>query len=176
MRQRIHDLWGAFQPALAGAVLLLFTACGEPQKTVLALEPTDATVCALDGMLLTDFPGPKAQIHYDTGDPDFFCDTMEMLSIYLRPEQQKRVTAVYTQDMAQTDWNKPSGHWIDARAAFYVLGSDMKGSMGPTAASFARAEDAQAFAKAHGGKVLRFDEITPAMVSLDGGVLHDQNM
>ena len=123
----------------------------------------------LDGMLLVDFPGPKGQIHYDKGPPDFFCDTFELLVTYLSPEEQKRIRAMFTQDMAKADWNKPVGSWIDARSALYVFGSDMKGSMGPTAASFARREDAEAFARQHGGKVVRFEEITPAMVSLDGG-------
>ncbi|WP_425444952.1 nitrous oxide reductase accessory protein NosL [Thauera aromatica] len=37
--------------------------------------------------------------------------------------------------------------------------------MGPTAASFAREADAQAFATEHGGSVLRFDEVTPTTSS-----------
>ena len=36
--------------------------------------------------------------------------------------------------------------------------------------------DAQAFAAQHGGKVLKFDEVKPDMVILDGGALHDQSM
>lgn len=49
-------------------------------------------------MLLLDYPGSKAQIHYDQGLPEFFCDTVEMFAIYLEPEQKKRVVAIYTQD------------------------------------------------------------------------------
>jgi copper chaperone NosL len=101
---------------------------------------------------------------------------MELMSIYLAPEQKRRVVGLYTQDMAQTDWKNPQDHWIDAKTASFVLGSRMKGSMGPTLATFARAEDAQAFAKQYGGKVLRFGEITLDMVRLDGGVLKDEKM
>ncbi|MFZ5509499.1 MAG: nitrous oxide reductase accessory protein NosL [Pseudomonadota bacterium] len=152
-------------------------ACGGAEKTSLApLEITRDTVCSLDGMILADYPGPKAQIHYDQGPPDFFCDTMELFSIYLRPEQQKRVRALYVQDMGKADWNNPQDHWIDARNAFFVHGASKRGSMGPTLASFAREEDAKAFAAQYGGKVLRFTEVTPDMVSLDGGALHDQRM
>jgi copper chaperone NosL len=50
------------------------------------------------------------------------------------------------------------------------------GSMGPTLASFARIEDAQAFVKQYGGKVLRFDEVTVDMVALDGGAQHNERM
>jgi copper chaperone NosL len=127
-------------------------------------------------MALADYAGPKGQIHYDRGSPDFFCDTVELIATVLRPEQQKRVVAVYTNDMAKADWEEPRDNWIEARTAFYVRGSDRKGSMGPTLASFAREEDAQAFARAHGGKVLRFSEITLDMVALDGGVVRDERM
>jgi copper chaperone NosL len=156
--------------------LLLLAACGETAKPAAPLEITRETACALDGMTLADYPGPKGQIQYEQGPPDFFCDTVELLSIYLKPEQRKRVKAVYVQDMGATAWEKPEGHWIDARGAFYVAGAKRLGSMGPTFASFAREEDAQSFAKTYGGKVLKFADIRPEMVSLDGGALHDERM
>jgi copper chaperone NosL len=101
---------------------------------------------------------------------------MEMFSIYLEPEQQKRVTGIFTQDMGKTDWEKPQGNWIDAKQAFYVLGSKKTGSMGPTLASFALQQDAERFATEFGGKVLRFDQVTPDMSNLTGGVIHDEHM
>jgi copper chaperone NosL len=163
---------------LSLAAALAAAACGETErpKTAQPVEITRDTVCSLDGMVLADYPGPKAQMHYAQGQPDFFCDTMEMFSLYLRPEQQKKVTAIYVQDMGRTDWDHPQGNWIDARAAVYVHGSKRRGSMGPTLASFSREEDARAFADKHGGKVLRFAEVKPEMVILDGGALHDQRM
>ena len=164
----------------AAAIALVFAGAGilggcsksEP-VAVSPIEITRGTTCSLDGMTLMDYPGPKAQIQYDQGKPDFFCDTVEMFSIYLKPEQQKRIRAIFVQDMAKTDWNNPVGHWIDARTAFYVAGSKRHGSMGPTLASFASESDASAFAAKEGGKVYRFEQITPDMVVLDGGVLKD---
>ena len=167
------------RPSLAAAALalaLVLGACNRDENPPQSIEPTRETSCALDGMTLVDYPGPKGQIHYTKGEVDFFCDTMEMMSIYLKPEQQKRIRAIYTQDMGTADWGKPAGHWIDARSAFFVVGGKKQGSMGPTLASFAQQADAAAFASAQGGKVLRFDEITPDMVRLDGGVLHDEKM
>ena len=79
-------------------------------------------------------------------------------------------------DMAQAAWDRPQGHWTDARLAWFVLGSRRKGSMGPTAATFATEADAGAFVQTHGGQVLRFADITPAMVDLTGGALHDTRM
>lgn len=159
---------------LALCVASFVAACGEPARMTAAKEIARDTVCVLDGMLLMDFPGPKAQIHYDQGGPDFFCDTKEMFSMILRPEEKKRVVAIYTQDMAKADWTLPQGHWIDARTAFYVVGSKLQGSMGPTIASFASAADAQAFAGHNGGTVRRFEQVTPDMADLSGGVTHDK--
>ena len=76
--------------------------------------------------------------------------------------------------MAQAEWKNPVGHWIDAHSAFFVAGSKARGAMGPTLASFAREEDARAFAAREGGHVLRFEQVTPDMAVLDGGVLKDK--
>ena len=91
-------------------------------------------------------------------------------------QQQKRVRAAFVQDMGRTSWEKPEGAWIDARTAVYVIEGRLRGAMGPTLASFAREEDAKAFAAKNGGRVLRFAEVTPEMVMLDGGVLRDRHM
>lgn len=162
--------------AVSLVVMSLVAACTREPAPPAAQELTSGTACALDGMLLNDYPGPKAQIHYNDGTTEFFCDTVEMFSILLRPESRRRVLAVYTQDMGQADWRQPRDHWIDARSAWYVQGSKLKGSMGPTFAAFARQEDAEAFAGKYGGKVLRFDQVTPDMADLRGGAEHDERM
>jgi len=162
--------------AVSLVVMSLVAACTREQAPPAAQELTSGTACALDGMLLNDYPGPKAQIHYNDGTTEFFCDTVEMFSILLRPESRRRVLAVYTQDMGQADWRQPRDHWIDAHTAYYVQGSKLKGSMGPTFAAFARREDAEAFAGKYGGKVLRFDQVTPDMADLRGGAEHDERM
>lgn len=166
---------------LAAIATVLLTACGPSggrgANSPVAIEFDQGTACTLDGMLLADYPGPKAQIHYaDRPEPEFFCDTMEMFGIYLKPEQIRPVKALFVQDMGKADWNQPRGAWIDAKSAWYVIGSSRHGSMGPTIASFAQEDDARKFAATHGGKALRFDSITPDMAVLDGGALHDSKM
>jgi len=169
------------RPTLVLAVLTAAAlgACGKSETTtdVAPIEITQSTSCTLDGMLLADYPGPKAQIHYaGQPDPEFFCDTVEMFNVYLKPEQVRAVRGLFVQDMGKTDWEQPQDHWIDAKSAFYVHGSKRRGSMGPTIGSFALEADAAKFAAEYGGKVYRFTEITPDMVVLDGGALHDSNM
>lgn len=163
--------------ALLLPLVAALAACSPAEETTARPEPiTTGTACSMDGMILADFPGPKGQIHYASGEPDFFCDTPELFSIYLQPEQQKRITGIFTQDMGKTDWEKPQDNWIDARKAWFVLGSSKTGSMGPTLAAFAEQKAAETFAGEYGGKVLRFEEVTPEMVDLTGGAGHDEHM
>ena len=93
--------------ASAWLALAMISGCSDQTGKIEAREIAADTTCSLDGMLLADYPGPKGQIQYDAGPPDFFCDTMEMIAIYLRPEQRKRALAVFTQDMARADWKEP---------------------------------------------------------------------
>ena len=162
--------------ALAGGLV----ACDSAEQTAISLAPVEidrSTSCELDGMLLSDYPGPKAQVHYaGQAQPVFFCDTVELFNTLLAAEQVRAVKAVYVQDMGQANWEQPTGHWIDAKVGIYVLGSKRHGSMGPTIGSFAQEADAQKFAAEYGGKVLRFGEITIDMVDLTGAALHDTRM
>ncbi|MBN8504414.1 MAG: nitrous oxide reductase accessory protein NosL [Burkholderiales bacterium] len=155
----------------------LLPGCAREDGPATAQDFSDATACALDGMLLAEYPGPKAQIHHQ-GDakPQFLCDPVEMFSLLLRPEQVKAVRAAFVQDMEKTDWERPRQAWIDAKTAFYVRDSRLMGAMGPTFASFARREAAEAFAKTHGGQLLAYAEVTPELADLSGGGQHDQKM
>jgi copper chaperone NosL len=162
---------------LAGCAVL--AGCGRAvSETAAAPRAIDsATACDLDGMLLADYPGPKAQVHYATAAaPVFFCDTVELFNTLLKPEQVRAVRAAYVQDMALADWDQPVGHWIDAKVGFYVVGSKRHGSMGPTFASFAAEAPAQAFAAQWGGRVLRYADVKPEMADLSGGARHDTKM
>jgi copper chaperone NosL len=159
--------------------LVSLVACGKDEAAI-ATAPVEidaATTCELDGMMLAEYGGPKAQVHYaGLAAPVFFCDTVEMFSSLLRPEQARTVRAAYVQDMARADWDKPRGHWFDAKAGFFVAGSKRHGSMGPTIVSFAAEADARAFAGQWGGKVLRFAEVRPEMADLGGGASQDTKM
>lgn len=151
------------------AAVLLLAACSRAVPQILAQEPTDDTACALDGMVLKDFPGPKAQIQYAEGKPDFFCDLMELFAVVLAPEQKRHIAGIFVQDMGKADWNHPTGNWIAARTAIYVVGGKKRGSMGPTFGSFSSATDAGAFMQKEGGKIVPFDQITTQMVSMSSG-------
>ncbi len=158
----------------------LLSACSDDAGKTANLAPVEidrSTSCELDGMLLADYGGPKAQVHYAGQEhPAFFCDTVELFNTLLAGEQVRAVQMVYVQDMGQADWDHPEGHWIDAKTAFYVVGSSRHGSMGKTIASFAQEDAAQKFATEYGGKVYPFSGIQLDMVDLTGGALHDTKM
>jgi nitrous oxide reductase accessory protein NosL len=54
-------------------------------------------------------------------------------------------------------------NFIDAKAAFFVVGSDLQGSMGPEVAAFSKKEDAETFQKEHKGK----DVVNHAKITLE---------
>ncbi|PWF46726.1 nitrous oxide reductase accessory protein NosL [Massilia glaciei] len=151
---------------LAAGVLL--AACGEAALTVVAGEPGADTACALDGMVLRDFPGPKAQIHYTEGKADYYCDLMELFTVLQTPEHKRKIAAIFVQDAGKTDWAQPDGHWMLAKDALFVVGSRKQGSMGPTFGAFSNARDAAAFVQKEGGKVVPFDQVTAEMLDKGG--------
>ena len=154
-----------FNGRRAGILLaaMVLAACSPAPSGPAAHDPGADAACALDGMVLADFPGPKAQVWYGEREVEHYCDLMELFAQLLAPEQKRVVRAAYVQDMGAADWAQPKGHWINARDAYFVAGSHKAGSMGPTIASFATQQDAQAFARAEGGQVLRFGQVTLAM-------------
>jgi copper chaperone NosL len=153
------------KPVLLILLLSALTACGKAPVDESPASIARGDICSLDGMTLADYPGPKGQILWADGKRDWFCDTTEIVGALIAPEQKRALKQAWVQDMAKTDWDKPHDAWIDARNAFYVQGSSKHGGMGATLASFARREDAQAFATQYGGKVLAFSEVTPEVLS-----------
>jgi copper chaperone NosL len=121
---------------------------------------------------------PKALICVDDecDEPIFMCDTVEMFNTLLRPEQVRKVAAVYVQDLGKADWDQPRGNWFDATKGLHVLGTKRHGSMGPTIASFLLESDAQAFMAKWSGKLLRYADVTAEMADLSGGAMNDTRM
>lgn len=143
----------------------LLIGCNEsPQDTMLkqavAIESSDE--CHLCGMIIANFPGPKGEAYLDgKDDVTKFCSTRDLFSYLLQPENQRQIKQVFVHDMSKTPWQQPEDHYfIDAKTAWYVIGSSQKGAMGKTLASFGKQDDAQAFSTKFGGKVYQYDDIT----------------
>lgn len=159
-------------------ISLLLSSCS--QSTVseaTAIDFTNDTACALDGMLLSEHPGPKAQIHYQGQEqPEFYCDTVEFVSIVTETERKTPMIGLFVQDMAVANWEAPRGHWIPAKSALFIHGASKHGSMGPTIASFSERAAAEKFVAQYGGKIYSFAELKSELAVLDGHALHDKHM
>jgi copper chaperone NosL len=117
---------------------LTLVACGEEDAPQVVSAPAPIEITRDDigyycNMIVADHLGPKGQVHI----------------------------AIYVNDMGRASWEKPeAGTWIDARNAWFVVGSNKVGGMGaPEAVSFAAKTDAHAFAGKHGGQVVTFDGV-----------------
>lgn len=120
------------------------------------------------GMLLVDHEGPKGQVHLSSRDkPVWFSSVRDTIAFLRLPEEPRDIAAVYVNDMGRaTEWAQPGpGTWTDARQAWFVIESDMRGGMGaPEAVPFADRGAADAFQARHGGRVLRLADIPDAYV------------
>lgn len=129
-----------------------------------AIESNDE--CHLCGMLISNFSGPKGELfrkgitEADGNSVKKFCSTRDMFSFYLDPENQRNVTSMLVHDMSKSPWDTPNdAYFIDARNAWFVVGSSKTGAMGKTLASFSEQADAKKFADEFGGKVLNFTQV-----------------
>lgn len=152
---------------LLAFVSLFLTACSEDKKATevtevvgpVAFESGDE--CHVCGMIITELPGAKAQaLESRSTAVRKFCSTQDMLSWWLQPENQNLKAELYVHDVAKTPWEHPQDeHLIDARTAFYVLGSSVQGAMGPSLVSFGTREAAELFADTKGGRVLSWQQM-----------------
>lgn len=143
----------------------MISGCKEPQQDSAVRAPEafhKHDECHVCGMLIVRFPGPKGQAFLrNQATPLKFCSTRDLFAWLLQPETAAVVREIYVHDMALSQWEATTdNHLIDARTAWYVVGQRRRGAMGPTLASFASSEDAQAFARRYGGRPLRFQDIT----------------
>lgn len=115
------------------------------------------------GMNLTEHAGPKGQIILSSIDwPVWFSSARETLSFTMLAEEPKDIRAIYVSDMARApSWEAPGAeNWIDARRAFYVIGSRKAGGMGaPETVPFSSRQSAERFAVENGGRVVTFEGV-----------------
>lgn len=146
-------------------LLLFITGCGSPTDTAVHHhEPqslSDTDECAVCGMTIKDHPGPKGQLYLvGSQQPAKFCSTVDFFIYALQPEHEHRIAMGYVHDMSGADWQKPDdAAFIPARDAWFVIGHELPGGMGPTLASFRDPDAAQSFIDAHGGRMLPYSEI-----------------
>lgn len=128
--------------------------------------------CPVCGMFPARAPEWAAQLIFADGDAHFF-DSPLSLFMYLQDmgryspgRDAAQVAALYVTDAG----DGTAARWTDARAAFYVHGSDAQGPMrAGNLPAFATREAAQAFAARRGGTVLAFGAVDAALVATLAG-------
>ena len=131
------------------------------------------------GMNVLEHSGPKGQVILDARirEAIWFSSARDAIAFTMLPEEPKDYAAVYVSDMAKApSWEEPGAtNWIDAKTAFYVVGSALRGGMGAQeAVPFSSREAASAFASKNGGRVVTFDEVPKDYVLGSGGADQDK--
>ena len=150
---------------------VLATGCDRASPPLAPPPPAEVQAEAVGhycGMLLVDHEGPKGQIHLlSRKAPVWFSSVRDTIAFMRLPEEPHDIAAVYVNDMARAKhWDQPEpGMWVDARQAWFVVDSEMRGGMGaPEAVPFSEEAAAQTFRAAHHGRVVRLADIPDAYV------------
>ncbi|MBW2309310.1 MAG: nitrous oxide reductase accessory protein NosL [Deltaproteobacteria bacterium] len=131
-------------------------------------KPTKKDKCPVCGMFVYKYPDWVGEIIFKDDSVFFFDGAKDLFKYYfnLKKYNPKKIQADID-SMYVTEYYDLK--LINARDAFYVIGSDVYGPMGNELIPFANEPDAREFMKDHKGKkILKFDSITPrAIKSLD---------
>ncbi len=148
------------------AIMLALSACGGDEPAAPPPAPQAVSADAVGhycGMMLKDHAGPKGQIFVKGRAAPVWFSSIKQVFAYTRlPEEPKGLAALYVNDMAAAgpDGTADPKAWVDAREAFYVIGSSFLGGMGAEdAMPFSDQARAIAFAQTHGGRVVRFADV-----------------
>jgi nitrous oxide reductase accessory protein NosL len=150
--------------------LLLFTLAFTFSTAIAAPAPPAAPVpmakdkCPVCGMFVSKYPDWVATVTFKDSTVLFFDGAKDFFTYYQNMQKftpdrvQASISAVTVKDYYTL---KP----IDARQAYFVIGSDVYGPMGKELVPFGKLADAHAFLKDHKGKmVLRFSDVNPRVL------------
>lgn len=115
-------------------------------------------------MFVAKYPDWIGVVAFRDGTKDFFDGAKDLFKYYydLKKYRPKKSRADIESIHVTEYYDMKS---IQARDAFFVLGSDVFGPMGKELIPFSSLEDAETFMKDHHGtRILRFDDIKPAIL------------
>jgi copper chaperone NosL len=129
-----------------------------------APKPTAKDKCPVCGMFVAKYSDWLAAVRLRDGSHVFFDGAKDMFK-YLH-DMKKYDPARRPEDIAVVTVMDYYGlTWIDARKAWYVLGSDVYGPMGREPIPLEREADAREFMKDHKGiRIIRFSEATMEII------------
>jgi copper chaperone NosL len=147
---------GLIPAVLAIACLLIISGPGSAAAPIDPVEEGER--CPVCGMFVAQYGQWLAQIIIEGRDPLVFDGVKDMLAYYFDPAGYGETADMKTAEI----WvrNYYTLDYIDARGAYYVVGSDVMGPMGEELIPFSSLEEAENFkTDHHGSEILRFAEI-----------------
>ena len=149
--------------------LWLLFACLLPSLAAAGAEtgppkPSAKDKCPVCGMFVAKYPDWITAIRFKDGSDVYFDGAKDLLKYlhdtkkYDSVRKPEEIRAALVRDYYTLEW-------IDARKAWYVLGSDVYGPMGRELIPVERESDARGFLKDHKGvRIIRFPEATPEVI------------
>jgi copper chaperone NosL len=135
-------------------------------------DPKPRDLCPVCGMVVSKYPAWTATVVYPDGHARHFDGAKDLFKYLFDPKRYEPARAHRASDSARIGVTEYYGlQRIDARQAWFVVGSDMLGPMGHELIPLASRADAEEFLRDHQGRrILRFDEVKPGLPQrLDAG-------
>ncbi len=127
------------------------------------VTPTENDRCPVCGMFVAGYPEMLSEIIFKDGTYAVFDGPKDMFRYYLNMKKYNPsknisdIDSIYVHEYYNLTY-------IDGRKAYYVVGSNVYGPMGEELIPFKKEADASAFKKDHKGKILRFRDVTEAVL------------
>lgn len=153
-----------FRRGLLAGLLLLGLGPALPAAEPAPPAPSAREKCPVCGMFVARFPDWTGAVRFRDGAWAYYDGPKDLFAHLFRPARPQPGRAL--PDAAVVLVKDYYGlAYIDARKAWFVLGSTVLGPMGRELVPFAREADARGFLKDHGGqRVLAFAEVTPQLL------------
>jgi len=143
--------------ALLAIAALASTGCSSSEGDASIGERSATTIsdheCSVCGMLVRDQPAPRAQVLHRDGTPAFACSVGDVLVHLSAPSPHGRASNVWVEVMEPTqspDERATHAHrWLPAADAWYVVGVERRGIMGPPVLAYAELAHAESAAGLH---------------------------
>ena len=143
-------------------VIVLSSFAGAAEKGI--PKPAAKDKCPVCGMFVAKYPDWTMVVRFKDGSHVFFDGTKDMFKYLFDMKKYNPLKkAEDVRDVFVKDYYTLS--FIDARAAWYVLGSDVYGPMGRELIPLEKEADAREFLNDHKGKkILRYADITREVI------------
>ena len=124
-------------------------------------EPTAESRCVVCGMYPARYPEHRCQVMTGDGKTHHFCSSQCLVNFLAKPKEYLKKD-VKVKSAWVTIPQEQSYEY--AMGLYYLVGSSITGPMGKEAIPYRSKAMVQAAASKHGGKVVRFNKLTPLLI------------